>query len=74
MAVEAICRLRATGAVLRSQSPLIININDDLNVWGKMWRMQTALRTIPYYMFVERDTVAKHYFEVPLARAWENLS
>lgn len=71
MAVEAIRRLRATGAVLRSQSPLIKNINDDPDVWGKMWRMQTRLGIIPYYMFVERDTGAKHYFEVPLARAWE---
>ena len=26
---------------------------------------------IPYYMFVERDTGPKEYFEVPLARAWE---
>ncbi len=71
MAVEAIRRLRATGAVLRSQSPLIKNINDDPDVWGKMWRMQTRLGIVPYYMFVERDTGAKHYFEVPLARAWE---
>ena len=70
MAVEAIRRLRETGAILRSQSPLIKNINDDPDVWGKMWRMQTHLGVIPYYMFVERDTGARHYFEVPLTRAW----
>ena len=70
IAVEAIRRLRATGAVLRSQSPLIRNINDDPDVWAKMWKMQTSLGIIPYYMFVERDTGAKHYFEVPLAKAW----
>jgi len=70
MAVEAIRRLRETGAILRSQSPLIKNINDDPDVWGKMWRMQTHLGIIPYYMFIERDTGARHYFEVPLTRAW----
>jgi len=70
IAVEAIRRLRATGAVLRSQSPLVRNINDDPDVWAKMWKMQTRLGIIPYYMFVERDTGAKHYFEVPLAKAW----
>jgi KamA family protein len=70
MAVEAIRRLRETGAILRSQSPLIKNINDDPDVWGKMWRMQTHLGIIPYYMFVERDTGARRYFEVPLTRAW----
>jgi len=26
---------------------------------------------IPYYMFVERDTGPKNYFEVPLVRAQE---
>lgn len=71
MVMEAIRRLRSTGAVLRSQSPLIRNINDDPDVWAKMWRMQTRLGIIPYYMFVERDTGAKCYFEVPLERAWE---
>ena len=71
MAVEAIRRLRATGAVLRSQSPLVKHINDDPDVWARMWRTQTRLGIIPYYMFVERDTGAKHYFEVPLAQAWQ---
>ena len=34
-----------------------------------MWREQVRLGLIPYYMFVERDTGARRYFEVPLARA-----
>jgi len=34
-----------------------------------MWRKQVRLGAIPYYMFVERDTGAKQYFEVRLARA-----
>jgi KamA family protein len=68
---EAIRRLRATGAILRSQSPLVANINDDPDVWARMWRTQVQLGIVPYYMFVERDTGAKRYFEVPLARAWE---
>ncbi len=71
IAVEAIRRLRATGAVLRSQSPLIRNINDSAEVWSKMWRIQTRLGVVPYYMFVERDTGAKCYFELPLIQAWE---
>ena len=71
IAREAVRLLRATGAVLRSQSPLIAHINDDADVWAKMWRMQTQMGIIPYYMFVERDTGAKRYFEVPLHRAWD---
>ena len=36
-----------------------------------MWKKQVQLGLIPYYMFVERDTGPKNYFEVPLARAVE---
>lgn len=68
---EAVRRLRETGAQIRTQSPLIKNINDDPDVWAKMWRKQVNMGMIPYYMFVERDTGARHYFEVPLERTWE---
>jgi len=44
-------------------------VNDDPLVWSEMWRLQVQLGAIPYYMFVERDTGPRHYFEVPLARA-----
>ncbi|WP_297528165.1 KamA family radical SAM protein [Thiohalobacter sp.] len=68
---EAIRRIRATGAVIRTQAPLIRHINDDAGVWARMWRTQVGLGLVPYYMFVERDTGARQYFEVPLARAWQ---
>ena len=68
---EAIRRIRATGAVIRTQAPLVQHINDDAEVWTRMWRTQVRLGLIPYYMFVERDTGAKRYFEVPLVRAYE---
>lgn len=68
---EAIKRIRNTGAVIRTQSPLIKHINDDPDIWASMWREQVRLGLVPYYMFVERDTGAKNYFEVPLSRAFE---
>ena len=71
IAREALRRLRATGALIRSQSPLVAHINDDADVWTRLWRTQVRLGIVPYYMFVERDTGARRYFEVPLARAWE---
>jgi len=66
---QAIERIRSTGAVIRTQAPLVRHINDSSNTWAEMWRMQVLLGCIPYYMFVERDTGPKGYFEVPLARA-----
>lgn len=68
---KAIARIRSTGAAIRSQSPLVRHINDVTGVWREMWSTQVRLGVIPYYMFVERNTGASHYFRVPLARAWE---
>ncbi len=69
MAREAIRRVRNVGVVIRTQAPLLAHINDDAAVWARMWRTQVRLGMVPYYMFIERDTGARHYFEVPLARA-----
>jgi len=67
----ALRRIHRTGAVVRCQAPLIRHVNDDADTWASMWRTQTLLGAVPYYMFVERDTGPKNYFEVPLARAQE---
>ena len=57
---------RALGALFN-----IAHINDDPAAWARLWKTEVRLGLVPYYMFVERDTGARHYFEVPLARAWE---
>jgi KamA family protein len=69
MVEKAIRRIRSTGAVIRTQSPLLRHINDRPEVWAKMWRTQVRLGCVPYYMFVERPTGAQEYFAVPLVRA-----
>lgn len=68
-AQAAIQRLRETGLEIRTQSPLLRGINDSAQVWQKMWREQVRLGLVPYYMFVERDTGPRAFFEVPLAVA-----
>ena len=68
---EAIRRLRATGVQIRCQAPLLNNLNTNPDDWAFMWKEQVRLGMIPYYMFVERDTGAKRYFELPLYRCWE---
>lgn len=68
---KAISRIRSTGAQIRTQSPLLKNINDKSELWAQMWRKQVDLGCIPYYMFIARDTGAKRYFEVPLDRCWK---
>jgi L-lysine 2,3-aminomutase len=70
IAREAVRRVRATGAVIRAQGPLLAHINDNADDWARLWQTQVELGIIPYYMFVERDTGARRYFEVPLAKAW----
>ena len=67
----AIKRVRETGAQIRTQSPLLAHINDDSDIWVKMWKQQVRLGCIPYYMFVVRDTGAQHYFGISLVKAHE---
>ncbi len=70
-AQAAVQRIQSTGAVVRCQAPLIRHVNDSASAWADMWRLQLRLGAIPYYMFVERDTGPRNYFEVPLATADE---
>lgn len=69
--LEAVRRIIETGAVIRTQAPVLRNINDAPGVWAAMWRKQVHTGMVPYYMFVERDTGARRYFEVPLERTWQ---
>ena len=71
---NAIKKVKATGAEIRTQSPLLAHINDDSKMWAKMWTRQVQLGCIPYYMFVVRDTGAQHYFGVSLVKAYEIFS
>jgi L-lysine 2,3-aminomutase len=68
---DAIREVRKTGAQIRTQSPLLTHINDDAEMWAKMWTKQVSLGCIPYYMFVVRDTGAQHYFGISLIKAHE---
>ena len=68
---EASRRILETGAVIRTQSPVLKNINNDSQVWAEMWKKQVSLGYVPYYMFVARNTGAQHYFSIPLVEAWK---
>jgi len=68
---KAVENIRKTGAIIRTQAPVLRHINASSEVWEKMWKRQVALGMIPYYMFIPRDTGAKHYFEIPLYEAWK---
>jgi L-lysine 2,3-aminomutase len=67
---RAVDRIRATGARIRTQAPLLAGINDRPEAWARMWRKQVGMGMTPYYMFLARDTGARDYFAVPLRRAW----
>jgi KamA family protein len=68
---EAIRRLRNHGVIIRSQAPLIKGINDDAEIWRTMWNDSVSLGIVAYYMFVERDTGAHHYFSIPIYKAYQ---
>jgi KamA family protein len=66
---RALRRIQNTGVVVRCQAPLIKHVNDSADAWSELWRHQVRAAAVPYYMFVERDTGPRHYFEVSLDRA-----
>ena len=67
---SAVKRILNTGAVVRCQAPIVRHVNDDPEIWVKMWKTQVKLGAVPYYMFVERDTGPKEYFKISLARTF----
>lgn len=71
IAQQAVRRIVGSGATLRMQAPLIRHINEDPKGWAELWTTGVRLGAIPYYMFVERDTGPSHYFQLPLAKAYE---
>ena len=70
IAQQALTNIQQTGAIIRSQSPLLKGINDSADVWAKMWRLQVKLGIVPYYMFKERDTGPKEFFGLTLEEAY----
>ena len=69
IAAECVRRIRATGAEVRLQAPLVRHVNDHADVWAELCRRAVALGLVPYYQFVERDTGPRRYFELPLIEA-----
>jgi KamA family protein len=68
---EAVKAIRNTGAIIRTQSPVMKHINDNSENWSEMWKEQVSLGMIPYYMFIARNTGSHRYFSIPLLRAYE---
>lgn len=71
VSLEAVRRIRATGAQIRTQTPLLNHINADPRLLSEMWAEQAQAGCVPYYLFVARDTGAKRYFELPLVDCQE---
>ena len=71
LVAAAVRRIHSAGVVIRTQAPVVRHVNDAPQVWADLWRRAVRLGIVPYYMFVERDTGARRYFALPLARALE---
>jgi L-lysine 2,3-aminomutase len=67
---KAIKNIQATRAIIRTQTPLLRDINNNSNCLATLWKKQVNLGMVPYYLFIVRDTGAKHYFDTPLVDAY----
>ena len=70
---KAIKRILNTGAIIRTQSPIMNHINNQATDWAEMWKLQVKNGCIPYYMFIARNTGAQGYFAVTLEEAWKTF-
>ena len=71
IAQRALRRVCESGTVVRMQSPILRHVNDNPEVWRQLWAEGVRLGAVPYYMFVERDTGPRQYFDIPLVEAYE---
>lgn len=71
---EAIRRVRATGAEIRTQTPMLRGVNDSAAVLADLWSEQVRQGCIPYYLFAARDTGAQRFFGVPLEESHQIYS
>lgn len=69
VARQAVRRVLGSGAVIRLQAPMVRHVNDRAEVWAELWQTAVELGMVPYYLFVERDTGPRRYFELPLLEA-----
>ncbi|MDW3196815.1 MAG: 4Fe-4S cluster-binding domain-containing protein [Cytophagales bacterium] len=66
---QAVTRIKETGAVIRTQTPLIKKVNDDSSILRDLWQEQVQLGLIPYYLFIARDTGSKFFQAINLYEA-----
>ena len=66
---RAVQRIRDTGALIRTQGPIVAGINDNAEAWRDLWTRQIAMGMVPYYLFIEADHNPSSCFRIPLAKA-----
>ena len=67
---QAIREIRCRNVEIRTQSPLLRDINDRIDILKDLWETEVELGCIPYYLFIPRNTGPRHCFEVPIHRAF----
>lgn len=65
----AIQKIKNTGIIIRTQSPIVKYINDDKTTWTALWQEQIKQGLVPYYMFLESSNSLTNYFKIPIAKA-----
>lgn len=70
-AIEGLNTMRAAGAVLVNQTPLVKGVNDDPDVLAELFQKCSFYGVPPYYVFQCRPTLGNHIFTVPVERAYK---
>jgi lysine 2,3-aminomutase len=68
--VEAIRLLQQAEALIVSQTPLLIGVNDDPETLAQLFKKLSFIGVSPYYVFQCRPTVGNHHFVVPVEEGY----
>lgn len=69
--VELADKLRAHGAILRSQTVLLAGVNDDTDTMERLMNKLVKFGVVPYYVFLNDRNFWNDHFTVSLKRAIE---
>lgn len=69
-AIEALSSMRAAGAVIVNQTPIIRGINDSVEILRELFDTLSFIGVPPYYVFQCRPTLGNEPYSVPVEQAY----
>ncbi len=71
IAIKAVGKLQAAGAITANQTPMIRGVNDDPEVLAELLAKLSFIGDVPYYVFQCRPAMGNSAYTVPIEEGYE---